>query len=1591
MNKTLKKTLSIILSILMIVTSIPFALAAGDGVPLTIDITDKSNVSIGNGKTYYDEDGYIITGTNKDLIVYVYEEGNFVFRNASFKSFMLNGGDYEVTITLEGDNYLGATEDYYCGISFSYQHLIIEGGENDTLNFNCKASAIDTGGNPGTCTVNGGKINAVTETDQNYSTLRSFGGFIMNGGEVTLSNNHYDVVGCPVTLNGGVLNVIGTSTDCAAVNQKITVEKGALLTVSSACGIFSDWYGTDIVVADDAEENTLLFAKYNTEDEFAPVYDIKSALDGKTYAEIKADTHNHSFTNDECACGFVCEHTDREDGFCTVCKRYIYEITHQPTLEAPYVKLNNDADALYQWYTATDKVAEVIDGNEIVDKKENTYYEEETGWNGTWYDGVYVEYFDIYLKAGQKLTLIPDAYCMELTIYSLVEFTTVESQECEAGTELTYIAENDGWYSIFAYADSDSSDKPRLRAYADAYDYTKIENETSARLEIVEIGKKYACKVTYGDGKTEMSDVFEYAYAITHQPTSGEPYVELNDDTDASYQWYEVERSGSEITDENADTVVYDWGESSYDKETGWTGVAYDENIPGQDFFTVALKAGETVTVELTGDFTEGVGLWNYNINDGIWIDAEEGVSSYEITVGADGDYTFYTGVNSGVVTVKAYSGATNYTAIEGEASAEIKNPESGKRYACEVTFADGKTEMSDVFEYAYVITHQPTSGEPYVELNDDTDASYQWYEVERRGPEITDENADTVVYDWGESSYDKETGWTGVAYEENITGQDFFTVALKAGETVIVELTGDFTEGVGLWDYNTNYGVLIEAEEGVSSYEITVGADGDYTFYTFVNSGVVTVKAYTGVTNYIAIEGEASAEIKNPEIGKRYVCEVTYGNGTTEMTDVLKYSYAITHQPTSEEPYVETNDSKAAYQWYTVEDDAEEITDENAKTSTGTYSAEYGWSPMIEASSSTQYYFSFDLKAGDKVTFEFSSVPEIIRFSDFIVRPEETTFSYVADLDRNCELIASYDGTEITVRAYLGDATYTAIEGEISAELKNADIGKMYACEVTFADGKTEMSDTFEVTNLHECDFSGEWKYDADKHWKECTCGETGEEAEHTYTDGKCECGYECPHEWGEGVLTRPTFETDGYYTYTCTLCGHSYTEPTKKANATALNDASMKVMEYIDNNTLTQEARDEIYKSYRDIQKNNGNIFDELGFVRNDLIEEDQPAINAVTEELQKIIDEAEEKIASGEYVKIDGMKEYNKIADALDAELMENYSQEEIAALAEKAGDEINARFGEIIEKAEALTGTVAENKDALAEIESELSALYAEMKNCLDGVHNGLVYEVTEEAKCEVNAIESATCTLCGETDEREVEGSALKHSFTKYEETEAPKCGVAGKEVAYCDHGCQTTDEKEIPALKHSFTKYEVTEEAECGKAGKEVAYCDHGCQTTDEKEIPALKHSFTKYEVTEEAECGKAGKEVAHCDHGCGATDENEIPALKHSFVNYVYNNDATCTADGTKTAKCANGCGATNKIKAEGTKLDHVDGDGDYICDYGCGHIFEQPDTPDDPADDTCHMCGGKVHGNDIMSRISCFFAMIIRFVTEVLNISKK
>ena len=82
-------------------------------------------------------------------------------------------------------------------------------------------------------------------------------------------------------------------------------------------------------------------------------------------------------------------------------------------------------------------------------------------------------------------------------------------------------------------------------------DILAIEGETEATLKNLQVGSAYVCVVTI-DGVEYYSDMILYTYAITHQPTIDEPYVELNDNTDAIYQWCSAEEAVVEVTDENA-------------------------------------------------------------------------------------------------------------------------------------------------------------------------------------------------------------------------------------------------------------------------------------------------------------------------------------------------------------------------------------------------------------------------------------------------------------------------------------------------------------------------------------------------------------------------------------------------------------------------------------------------------------------------------------------------------------------------------------------------------------------------------------------------------------------------------------------------------------------------------------------------------------------------------------------------------------------------------------------------------------------------------------------------------------------------------
>ncbi len=325
------------------------------------------------------------------------------------------------------------------------------------------------------------------------------------------------------------------------------------------------------------------------------------------------------------------------------------------------------------------------------------------------YDGILA--VDVTVNAGKLIVSSEDDYAISADSIKITGGTLVAGNSSAEHPVFDVAPDFSEYSSEYMVLASEKADATYLVEYdsANAENYRIITIQCKHELD-GNVCKKcgFECGIDCGHYLQEgavCAICGSFVYAITHEPTEAEPYVELSDDTDASYQWYNVQENISEITDENAAAVSYTWGESSYDKETGWTGIAYQENYYGQDFFTVELKEGETVTVEVTGDFFSGVGLYDYDSDKEVWKDAQVGVTIYEFTVESAGNYTFYTYVNSGVVTVKAHKTTANKTAIGGETSAELKNPVIGNDHFCEVTFADGTTEISDFFKVTHIHT----------------------------------------------------------------------------------------------------------------------------------------------------------------------------------------------------------------------------------------------------------------------------------------------------------------------------------------------------------------------------------------------------------------------------------------------------------------------------------------------------------------------------------------------------------------------------------------------------------------------------------------------------------------------------------------------------------------------------------------------------------------------------------------------------------------------------------------------------------------------------------------------------------------------
>ena len=100
--------------------------------------------------------------------------------------------------------------------------------------------------------------------------------------------------------------------------------------------------------------------------------------------------------------------------------------------------------------------------------------------------------------------------------------------------------------------------------------------------------------------------------------------------------------------------------------------------------------------------------------------------------------------------------------------------------------------------------------------------------------------------------------------------------------------------------------------------------------------------------------------------------------------------------------------------------------------------------------------------------------------------------------------------------------------DGEITTEPTcDADGVETFTCEVC----GDEREEDVDANNVHS--FASAWSFDDDNHWHAATCSHA------TEVDGLAE------HDWDEGEVTTPATETEpGVLTFSCEVCGHTYTD---------------------------------------------------------------------------------------------------------------------------------------------------------------------------------------------------------------------------------------------------------------------------------------------------------------------------------------------------------------------------------------------------------------------------------------------------------------
>ena len=207
-------------------------------------------------------------------------------------------------------------------------------------------------------------------------------------------------------------------------------------------------------------------------------------------------------------------------------------------------------------------------------------------------------------------------------------------------------------------------------------------------------------------------------------------------------------------------------------------------------------------------------------------------------------------------------------------------------------------------------------------------------------------------------------------------------------------------------------------------------------------------------------------------------------------------------------------------------------------------------------------------------------------------------------------------------------------------------------------------------------------------------------------------------------------------------------------------------------------------------------------------------------------------------------------------------------------------------------------------------------------------------ITTEPTCTEEGVMTYTCTVCGDTYTESIDATGHTESDAVIENEVAVTCTEEGSydSVVYCSV-CGEELSREtvtVDALGHSYDDGVVTTEPTCTEEGV-MTYTCSVCGDTYTESIEATGHTAGDAVIENEVEatCTEEGSydSVVYCSV-CGEELSREtvtVDALGHSYDDGVVTTEPTCTEDGVMTYTCTV-CGDTYTESIEATG--HTAGD---------------------------------------------------------------